>query len=401
MRVLVVGGQLQGMEITYLAKAAGWEVTLVDRRENALASRLCDAFLCADILDVGGELFNGYDLVFPALEDLEALWRVDQLTKEAGVPFAFDGHAYTLSQSKVTTNRFLQRLGVPIPALVQDCEIRIFGDRTDFFVKPDTSSGSKGVRRFVRRSDALCYIDRHEDTFGQEFLEGSVYSIEVVCSPGQVAPQIVTEVVIGTDFDCHRIVAPAALSPVLSERIRDIAFAIGTALDMRGIFDIEMILHDSQLFVLEIDARMPSQTPMAIYHATGINLFVETARCFLGEAVTTVSRERMGQAAVLQHVRIGPEGVEFIGEGVLSGAPPLCLMPGFGGSDMALLSGNRTQGLAWATLIATAQDARQAERRIDEVAARIAGLPLNKVLSGEVTLSSAMTSKLLSSEVQN
>jgi len=29
-RLLVLGGQLQGTEITYLAKAAGWEVTVVD-----------------------------------------------------------------------------------------------------------------------------------------------------------------------------------------------------------------------------------------------------------------------------------------------------------------------------------------------------------------------------------
>ena len=34
MRLLIVGGKLQGTEAAYLAGKAGWETVLVDRRED-------------------------------------------------------------------------------------------------------------------------------------------------------------------------------------------------------------------------------------------------------------------------------------------------------------------------------------------------------------------------------
>jgi heterodisulfide reductase subunit A-like polyferredoxin len=37
MLVAVVGGNLQGVEATYLARKAGWEVILIDKNSNAPA----------------------------------------------------------------------------------------------------------------------------------------------------------------------------------------------------------------------------------------------------------------------------------------------------------------------------------------------------------------------------
>ena len=53
MLVAVVGGNLQGVEATYLAKKAGWEVVLIDRRSIVPASGLCDRFIRLDV--TGGE----------------------------------------------------------------------------------------------------------------------------------------------------------------------------------------------------------------------------------------------------------------------------------------------------------------------------------------------------------
>ena len=41
MRVAVVGGNLQGVEVAYLAHKAGWEVFLIDKRTGAPASGIC------------------------------------------------------------------------------------------------------------------------------------------------------------------------------------------------------------------------------------------------------------------------------------------------------------------------------------------------------------------------
>ena len=49
MRLLIVGGKLQGTEAAYLAAKAGWETVLVDRREAVPAAGLADVHVIADV----------------------------------------------------------------------------------------------------------------------------------------------------------------------------------------------------------------------------------------------------------------------------------------------------------------------------------------------------------------
>ena len=49
MRLLIVGGKLQGTEAAYLAAKAGWETVLVDRREAPPAAGLADVHVIADV----------------------------------------------------------------------------------------------------------------------------------------------------------------------------------------------------------------------------------------------------------------------------------------------------------------------------------------------------------------
>ncbi len=44
MLVAVVGGNLQGIEAAYLAKKAGWQVLMIDRKAVVPAAGLCDRF---------------------------------------------------------------------------------------------------------------------------------------------------------------------------------------------------------------------------------------------------------------------------------------------------------------------------------------------------------------------
>jgi len=53
MLVAVVGGNLQGVEATYLARKAGWEVILIDKNSNAPASGMCNYFVKGDVTDAG------------------------------------------------------------------------------------------------------------------------------------------------------------------------------------------------------------------------------------------------------------------------------------------------------------------------------------------------------------
>ena len=49
MRVTIVGGGLQGVELCWLARKAGWETLLVDERPSPPALRLADVFAQCDV----------------------------------------------------------------------------------------------------------------------------------------------------------------------------------------------------------------------------------------------------------------------------------------------------------------------------------------------------------------
>jgi pyrrolysine biosynthesis protein PylC len=373
MKMLVVGGKLQGTEICYLAGEAGWDVTLVDREGDVLASQLADDFLRLDINGLAPDFFTEFDVVFPATENLETLLALRDLCGAANVPYAFDEPAYRLSSSKVASNEFFAECGIPTPPAFGDAVAWDDG----FVVKPDSASSSVGVRRCGSYRDAEAFLEGHPGYLAQAFVDGPVYSIEVVCDHGTVCAYLVTEVVVGPDYDCHRIVAPADIGPEADETIRQIAHTLGEALDMRGIFDIELVWRKGRPYVLEIDARMPSQTPIAIYHATGINLVDEVARLFSGNE-WGIDEHRVWEthgAAVLQHVRISSgshrNAVALIGEGELSDKPPLGRVDGFFGADAALACEDGESSATYATVVATARKPSAALDRIEGILDRI------------------------------
>ena len=75
MLVAVVGGNLQGVEAAYLAKKAGWEVTVIDRKAVVPAAGLGDRFSQVNITSEKDleRALKGVDLVIPALENDDAL----------------------------------------------------------------------------------------------------------------------------------------------------------------------------------------------------------------------------------------------------------------------------------------------------------------------------------------
>ena len=52
----------------------------------------------------------------------------------------------------------------------------------------------------------------------------------------------------------------------------DVGRKIARGLNLRGIMDVEAIVSHGAPKVLEIDARMPSQTPSAVYQSSGLNM---------------------------------------------------------------------------------------------------------------------------------
>lgn len=350
MRVAIVGGRLQGVEASYLAQKAGWEVILFDKEPLVPAIGLCDRYCQLDVTKVVQWLpyLKGIDLIIPAMENREALESIVRSASYAGVPLAFDLRAYEISSSKITSNRLFARLGIPAPTPWPDCKFPII-------LKPSNASGSEGVIK-VKDLTEFQLIAEQRNLKGwviEQYLEGPSFSIEVIAFSGCYKVLQITELHMDEGYDCKRVMAPAHLSPSLRQQFEQIALTLAKSLQLNGIMDIETILHQGQLKVLEIDARLPSQTPMVVYHSSGVNMLEIFGQAFVqGKAWQEFEvKERKG--AIYEHVKVSKDCIEISGEHIMSNAGQLRVSHNFFGADEAITNYIPGQQNWVATLIAT------------------------------------------------
>ncbi|MDR3316182.1 MAG: 3-methylornithine--L-lysine ligase PylC [Coriobacteriales bacterium] len=354
---LIIGGRLQGIELAYLAHEAGWATTLVDRHPRVPASGLVDRFICADAQDAAVllPLVAAADLVLPAVEDRGVLEQLVSYGLQTGTDVVCDLDAYRLSASKLRSNALFSALGLPLPEPWPGCGLPVI-------IKPDALSGSQGVRVARTRDELRVALESVEGTpVIQQYLEGRSWSMELVGN-GECFDRLpITEVVCGADFDCECIVAPAGLS--LDERAQFIRIAdtLGDALHIDGIFDIEVISSEGQLKLLEIDARFPSQTPISVYHATGINMLELLYRRHTKDGLY-VEQDR-AQCCLYQQIEVEAGVLHFVGEHVLADSEPLRCRKGFFGAEVALTDWQPGSSHWYAILVITAANQAEAEQR--------------------------------------
>ena len=111
--------------------------------------------------------------------------------------------------------------------------------------------------------------------------------------------------------------------------------SLAEAVALEGIMDVEVILHDHTLKVLEIDARLPSQTPTAVFWSTGVNLLQVLGELTLSGTVAPFCPTQQ-KGVVYEHIRVSPGLIEILGEHVMATAGPLHLYTDFFGADEAI-----------------------------------------------------------------
>jgi pyrrolysine biosynthesis protein PylC len=370
MVVAIAGGALQGLEMTYLAKRAGFETLLLDRRGNAPATGICDRFIAVDFTDheaLTGAL-GSVDLVLPATENALALGSLVEWCEKNRMPLAFDPGAYAISSSKSASDALFLRLGIPAPTPWPDCTFPVL-------CKPDGESGSKGVEVFtdLRSLEARFGVIPPRGRILQEYVTGPSYSVEVMGCPGDYTPLQTTQLEMDRDFDCKRVLAPSPLSSGLTALFEEMAVTLAEAVGLSGIMDVEAVSHEGQLKVLEIDARFPSQTPIAVHHSTGINMVERLAMIFSPrhESSADLAPTRPVRGSVLEHIRVRDGHLAVCGEHIMAEAGPLHLEAKFFGADEALTS--YVPGIDdWvATLMVEGSDLEDASERRDRVITEI------------------------------
>jgi pyrrolysine biosynthesis protein PylC len=354
-RVGIIGGNLQGVEAAYLARKAGWEITLIDRKPVVPSQGLCDRFIQLEVIDdanLAGAL-HGVDLVIPALENDKALACLEQWTGAAGIPFAFDTAAYGTTSSKVKSNRLFTRIGIPIPKPWPGCKFPVIA-------KPSVGSGSNGVLVFDETNSLQNHMNEsNEEWILQEFLRGPTYSLEVIGSPGQHVALQVTDLEMDSVYDCKRVVSPTELPEQLISDFENMSLSLADALSLKGVMDVEVILDNNNLKVLEIDARLPSQTPTAVFWSTGQNIVQLLADLFAKGGELSTAENKPHKGVVYEHIKAQPNVLAVAGEHIMSGTNALHIHENFFGADEAITDYSPHRD-AWVATLIICEDTREA-----------------------------------------
>mgnify|MGYP000853805811 CR=1 FL=1 len=360
MKLGIVGGKLQGMEAAYLAKKAGMEVVVVDRRADAPALSLADHGIVMDTIKddkAAAKVFADCDAVLPANEDLATLTHLVRLFKDLKVPLIFDMSAYQVSSSKVRSNDLMRRLKVPMPSSWPECGFPAV-------VKPSGGSGSAGVtcahnngeleagKERIRRMGDECVV--------QEFVDGPSISIEVIGNGEEFVPLVTTQIYLDDAYDCKMVRSPWVDRDMrVEEEFAEASLRIASELRVRGIMDVEAIVCKRMPKILEIDARIPSQTPAAVLASHGINMVQMLAEVFVKGNLPKPS-VRGGGAAVYEHFVVEGRAMRSCGEGGFADVRNPRLVPGLFGSDEMITDYRPGKGTWRATMICSGSTPAQA-----------------------------------------
>ena len=369
MRAAVLGGKLQGIAAAYLAHQENWGVVLVDRHADAPARELADIFYCFDIFEPGRlcQVLQEVDFVIPAIEQAPALEFIARTAGEMGKKILFDREAYAVSSSKLRSDEFFAELGIPAPRKWPGCSYPLL-------VKPSGQSGSHGVRKVHDEAELKAFTLGHADVKHwviQEFLMGPSYSIEIVAHHGRCCTFQVTELEMDEIYDCKRVLAPCNLSTELMQRFSACAVRLAEGLHLDGIMDVEVILHEGELKVLEIDARLPSQTLTVVQQSSGINAVEVYQSDGLPGCPSDYTLLEPQRHVLYEHIEVTEQAVKVCGEHIMGGHGPLHYRKGFFGADEALTSYEKgKKQKKWvATLLFTA-DSREAVCRKEKAVVR-------------------------------
>jgi len=359
-KVAIAGGKLQGVEAAYLSSQAGWSTVLIDKKKKPPAAGLCSSFYCMDIIrdyhDVKNIMVN-VDLIIPAIEDTAVLKLLQKISKELKIPLAYDEKSYYISHSKKRSNRLFKKLGVIMPGNWPDCKFPVIA-------KPSLSSGSRHVLKIDNNNDMNDFKNKSgrklKEWILQEYVEGPSYSVEVLGLDGKYKALQVTELGMDDNYDCNRVLAPAEIPNYLEKQIKEIAVNIAESLNLKGIMDVEFIFDKGVLKILEIDARLPSQTPTAVYKSIQLNMIESIADIFIKGFISEIPEIKSPGGVIYEHIKVWKNRIDFPGEHAIGSAGLLKIVTGFFGSDSAITNFEDSKFPWVATLICTGKSRQQA-----------------------------------------
>ncbi len=363
MRICVVGGRLQGTEATYLAKKAGYEVILIDRDSNAPATSLADEFHALDLLEDdkdAREILSSTDAVLPATENKGTLSFLEKLSLQIGIPYMQDNSAFLVSSDKIKSLEFFDSLNIPHPEPWPNSGFPVV-------VKPAGKSGSVGIYRADNEEQLRDALEESssigDESVVQKFINGPALSLELIALDGNPLPLQITQLDFDETYGCKRVFAPDLVSDDVRENFIETSKKMARGLNLKGLMDTQAIVDINGIpLMIEINARLPSQTPTVVYHSSGINMVGLLVEMFVENKMPHVTVEPKN-SVIYQHIKVNNNSAIIMGEHIMSEARNLRIKKDFFGADEAItnLDTDRSEGVA--TLIVKSPSIEEARRR--------------------------------------
>ena len=330
-KIAVIGGKLQGTEACYLARKAGYRTLLIEKKKGSPASGICDEEAIFDVCLKEPELIQkllDVDFILPALENEIVHKSLKEIADENNIKLAFDMDAYSISSSKIKSDILMRDNSVPLPVYFPHCE-------SPYLLKPSGESGSSGVHIVNTVDEVKKTLSNKTGWIAEEFLEGPSYSIEVIGVPGNYRTYKITKIHMDDVYDCNRVTSPCKIGDEQVESFNKIGTKIAELVNLHGIMDVEVIDHNGVFKVLEIDARIPSQTPTVVYHTSGVNLLEELADIVMYGEFRKEKKDNNIYCSY-EHYEIEGKTVKARGEHMMGEAEPLVYIEGFMECDESL-----------------------------------------------------------------
>lgn len=218
----------------------------------------------------------------------------------------------------------------------------------------------------------------------EEYLDGSQHSLEVVGRPGNYRLLQVTDLYVDQKFDCMRVIAPSNLPLNLVAEFERLSLRIAEAINLHGIMDVEAIYSRGEFKILEIDARLPSQSPTVVYWSSNQNMIK-----LLGDLYTTPLNYLPSAGdnmcgTVYEHIHISGDRLRISGEQIMTEGGPLNLQNNFFGADEAITNFEPGRDEWMATLIFSGTNRHQAcEMRNRSIADIVRRLEIKEIIDSQ------------------
>ncbi|HKE36599.1 MAG TPA: carbamoyl-phosphate synthase large subunit, partial [Candidatus Baltobacteraceae bacterium] len=298
----------QGIEFDYSCVHAAWALRNAGRSAVIVNNNPETVSTDFDVSDV---------LVFepPGADEVEAAYRA---TKARGVMLAFGGQtainlagelqrrgvplvgsdraSLDMAENREQFDAALSRLGVARPegkAARSFREARAIARELGFpvLVRPSFVLGGRAMEIVYNEGQLASYAESappiHPDAplLVDKYLRGLEIEVDAVCDGDDIMIPGIFEHVERAGIhsgDSISVYPTQTIDEAMERRIADVTLAIARELRIRGLINIQFVIHDNALYIIEANPRASRTVPI-IQKATGVNMVAAATRIALGE----------------------------------------------------------------------------------------------------------------------